>query len=571
MLEEICYWAICFTPISNSSQERIFGFSEYLTAVALLAVLYTITDVRYKFRIAVSPGSLYTTTFIIVTIIGIQSLLTEVWIAEGWWVPVTNWLDYTIWQAIFGLLFLSTFITWMYYAFIKPPIYGKNNALRYARELYKYVLRGSSDELKVIANELVRSAPALIKHTKVLNLRFRDEDAPPVKVKKRAEVEDFAHDILLLIANRKLCRQIVAASPVTAQIFFEEMIATKKFNIPIGQFAQTISSEAIEQSESFLYVETQRYTSELLGYLKPVSQALYGNYNLVEALANNHMSPLDIHYEEQWKWNAKQWEAYCRATLLTFKGYLSNENNSPNSYALIRAFDDIKHALHDLPKLDGLTDTFNSEASLKLRVVTEFITEAVNLISKQSHPPLPLNNVREGTYPKNIYDYIAMLIYEVCLMASYVKSPSNTCWTIHHNLVWSAFFGNEDDKAWNIVRYKVRRLLYDEVVGLAKHPNYKGSSILGFCLNILLDNTKPTSDYLRAEYPLAIAVQTWARKNYLKLRKDNLDVANSALIGSISFDKRGNRLVKTYLKGLNRVAPKSYLKLDPIITKSKIY
>ena len=42
----------------------------------------------------------------------------------------------------------------------------------------------------------------------------------------------------------------------------------------------------------------------------------------------------------------------------------------------------------------------------------------------------------------------------------------------------------------------------------------------------------------------------------------NQDVAESVLIGSISFDKVGSRLVKTYFKGLKREAPKSYLDLE---------
>jgi hypothetical protein len=88
-MNEICYWYICFVPVSISPATKIFGFSEFLAAIALLAVLYTITDVRYKFRIAITPGSLYVTTFGIIAAIGFQTLLTEIWIAEGWWVPKT--------------------------------------------------------------------------------------------------------------------------------------------------------------------------------------------------------------------------------------------------------------------------------------------------------------------------------------------------------------------------------------------------------------------------------------------------------------------------------------------------
>lgn len=564
-MNEICYWHFCFTPISTSHPIKIFGFSEFLAAIALLAVVYTFTDVRYKFRIAVTPGFLYLTTFFLIAIIGFQTLLTEVWIAEGWWVPKTIWITYGTWQGIFGLLFLGTFMTWMYYAFIRPPVFDRRNARRFAQELYRFILRGNNDELKVIANELARSAESLIRYSRLVSRRLGSQDEPQKLVKKKPDAEDYAHDILLLIANRKLCRQIVAASPVTAQAFFEEMTDQNKFDVPIGQFSRNISSEAVIQTESFLYGEAEGYESGLLGYLKPVSQAIYGNYKLVEALAVNGISPLDVHYEEQWSWNAKQWEAYCRATLVVLESCLTGDCCQGTSFALNRAMHDIESSFRDLYKLDNMTDDYNSDAYERLRVAADFIKSAIELIDKQPNPPKPLQRVREGTYPKNIYDHLALLTFKMCLDASAIKSPPETCWSVYYGIVWSKTFkGFSDGTAWKIVRSKVSRLLYDEIVELTKTPNYKGTKILGFCLNILLGtHTKPTKgSYGRDSYALAKAVQSWTRKHYLPMRKKNLDVAESVLIGRLGFDEAGSRLFVTYAKGLNQEAPKSYLELE---------
>lgn len=567
MTTETCYWLFCFVPVGTNLATKIFGFSEFLAAVALLAVVYTIADVRYKFRIAVTPGSLYVATFNLIGIIGLQTLLTEIWIAEGWWVPKTIGLTRSTWQGIFGMLFLGTFLTWMYYAFIRPPVFGRRNALRFARELYRYILRGNDDELKVIANELARSAKPLIKYCRHLSPRFPDEEASPKRAtKKKAGVEDYAHDILLLIANRKFCRQIVGASPVTAQAFFEEMTSANKFDIPMGQFARNISSEAVAQKGSFLYDEAEGYSSGLLGYLKPVSQAVYGNYLLVEALASNVASPLDIDFEEQWAWDARQWEAYCRATLMTLKDCLDKGFGSQNSYALNRAMHDIESAYRDLYKLNDAPDGYGSDTIDRLHVAAEFVRRAIELIDKQPNPPKPLHRVREGTYPKNIYDHLALLIFKMCFAASTVKTPPETCWTIHHNIVWSMIFAGSsgDGAAWKIVQFKVRRLLYDEIARLTKFPNYKGSRILGFCLNVLGMKTGSNKEnYGKEAYALAKAVHSWTRKHYLSMRQENADVAESVLIGSVSFDEAGGRLVKTYFKGLNRESPKDYLELEP--------
>jgi len=573
MTTEVCYGLFCFVPVGTNHGAKIFGFSEFLAAVALLAVVYTIADVRYKFRIAVTPGvlcSLYVTTFSLIGIIGLQTLLTEIWIDEGWWVPKTIGLTRSTWQGIFGMLFLGTILTWIYYAFIRPPIFGRRNALRFARELYKYILRGNDDELKVIANELVRSAKPLIEYCRKIPSHFPDQEASPKQAKKdKAGVEDYAYDILLLIANRKFCRQIVGASPVTAQAFFQEMTNERKYHIPIGQFARNISSEAVIQKGSFLYDEAEGYSSGLLGYLKPVSQAVYGNYLLVEALASNVASPLDIEFEEQYAWDAKQWEAYCRATLMTLKDCLDKGRGSENSYALNRAMHSIESAYRDLYKLNGVPDEFGGDISARLQVVAGFVRDAIDLIDKQPEPPKPLHRIREHTYPKNIYDHLAILIFKMCFAASTVNLPPEICWTIHHNIVWSMIFtgSHGDGPAWKIVQFKVRRLLYDEIARLTKFPNYKGSRILGFCLNVLGMKTGSSKEsHGKDAYALAKAVHSWARKHYLSLRQENADVAESVLIGSVSFDEAGSRLVKTYPKLLDREPPKHYLELLPPVS-----
>ena len=568
-MTESCYWVFCFEPLSKISTPKIFGFSEFLAAVALLAVVYTISDVRYKFRIAVTPGSLYVTTFALIAIIGLQTLLTEIWIIEGWWVPKGVLLTRSIWQGIFGLLFLGTILTWMYYAFVRPPVFGKNNALRFAQELYRYILRGNDDELKVIANELVRSAESLIKYCRLSqpNTPKNKSSRKQPEIKKPG-VEDYAHDILLLIANRKFCRHIVSSSPVTAQAFFEEMSDANKFNIPLGQFARNITSEAVAQKGSFLYDEAEGYFSGLMGYLKPVSQAIYGNYLLVETLASGVASPLDIFYEEYWEWDAKQWEAYCRATLITFNNYLEKGFGSQHSYSIYRSLNIIESASRDLYKLNDIPEAHDDVIYTRFRVVVDFVKDAIDLIDKQQNPPKPIcRNIkgRHSIYSKNIYDHLADLIFKLIFAASTVKSP-HICWDIHHNIVWDHFFTHYDEHgvAWKTVRFKVRRLLYDEITELAKIPNYKGSKILGYCLNVLGMETpqRKQKSYDMDAYALSKAVHSWTRKNYLIIHQKNPDVAESVLIGSISFDEAGNRLVKTFFKGLNLEAPKSYLNLD---------
>jgi hypothetical protein len=153
-------------------------------------------------------------------------------------------------------------------------------------------------------------------------------------------------------------------------------------------------------------------------------------------------------------------------------------------------------------------------------------------------------------------------MFKIIFYASSVTTSPDNCWSIQHNTVWSQFFGLYEGKAWQIIRFKLRRLLYDEIRRMEKFPNYKSSRILGFCLNVMGLKVSTKKGYGRDYYPLHNAVLAWTRRNYLRLRSVQPDVAESCLISSISFDEQGARLVKTYPKGLKLEAPKQYLELS---------
>lgn len=574
MTDAVCYWLLCFVPPATGNGPKIFGFAEFIAAVALLVLLYMIADIRYKFRLAITPGELYTVTFGLITTIGAETLITEVWVAEGWWVPQTAGLTKSIWQTMFGALFLTSFLTWMYYAFIRPPVFSKRNARRFAQSLYRLVLKGNDAELSVIANELARSATPLVKYSRRLPSRFHKNDNRSAQDVKRVKpgVEDYAHDVLLLVANRKLCRHIVESSPVTALAFFDSMAVEQKYDIPIGQFAKSISTEAIANKDSILYHEGDGFTSGLIGYLKPWTQTVYGNFEIVEALATRFGSPLDIDYRAMWSWDADQWAAYARCTLAAFQGHLTSESSDRHSYAIYRALQNLHGAFRDVYKLnEAIGELHTNDIFERLRAAVKFVKDAVDLIDEQKTPPSTKLRRRKDDPQKDIYDNLADLMFEILFAASSVSEPPEQCWTIHHNATWGEFFGiGTEGKAWKLVQFKLRRLLYGEVARMTEMPNYKGARILGLLLNVM--GTKVTTGrqgFGRNFRPLAKAVHAWTRRSYLKLRENLPDVADAVLIGSISFDEEGSRLVKTYIKGLSKEAPREYLKLDPLPSPEK--
>lgn len=553
------FFDICFVPIQGSAS--LFGFKDFIAALALLIIIYTVSDIRYRFRVAVAPVPLFKITYVLIWLIGFGTLATDIWISEKWLVP-ESFLTTAIWQGILAALFLGLVITWMHYAFIKPPIFGSNNFKKYAQELYRIVLKGSEAELPIIAHELAASAKSLVTLAGSLG---------KVKAEAKGELkpcaEGYANDMLLLIANRKFCRHLVASSPLTAIRFLDAVAETKAYHVPIGLFARNISTEAIRNKDSGLYHEDEGYDSGLLGYIKPFSQALYGNYELVEAL--KHHSPLDIDYKSVWAWDAAQFETYCRVAQMTLKSYLKGEHWHQHSYVLTRALGDIQEttsrALSDIKKAG---DDYYGDAWHRLSAGVDFIKDSINFIGELKPPPEARTlrirpRQRDRLRDEDFYDRLAEAMFKIIFSAAYIDGPPDKAWSIHYGSVWGDFFehGN-DNRAWKIVQFKLRRLLYDEIRDLESLPNYKASRVLGICLNVMGLKMGKRSGYSREHAALKAAVLAWTQKNYLHLREVNVEIADTCLIGGITFDAEQSRLVKTYAKGLRPEPNREYLPLQ---------
>lgn len=562
MTLERCFWFVCFVPL-EPDVPRVFGFAEFLAGLALMVLAWTIADVRYRFRVRTAPIPVQGITFAVVAFVGCMTLLTDLWRAEQWWVPRGDLLTPASWQALLAAIYLLTFLAWAWFAFIRPPAFGRSNARRLAQALYRHILAGSPAELAVIADELVRSAKSLVRHATNRDqsknmIGGRKEERPP----KLTNAERFANDVLLLIADRRFCRVIVQSSPVTALAFFQDMGEAQKYGIQVETFARNIMNESLMNRDSFAFHEAEGYESGFLGYHKPLSQAMFANYLMVETIG----SMLDPDIWGKSKWNAEQWEAYCRMVLMTFRSYVETRPPWEHSYTLYRAKGYIEHAASDVYKLDGVASiAWDSDELARLRVIVDFIKDAVEILDKKGVPDRLVLRVKErhgrGT---TFYDYIADMIFEVIFSASAVRSPGDECWWIQHNTVWGELFNFTSLKssAGEIVKFKARRLLYDEICDMKRFPNFKGAKILGFCLNVMGLKLKE-QDYDKDSKALHKAVLSWVKGNYVWLHDYNPRVAEACLVDGITYDADNRRLVKTYsADGLRREPLHIHLDLD---------
>lgn len=559
MATETCIHGICFYALGPNGP-KFFGFAEYLAAMALLVLAWTIADARYQFRIATAPLPLQRIAFVNVALVGVLSLMTDLWRVQGWLVPVGGPLTPAIWQGLLGLTFLLTFLGWAWFAFVQPPRFGPLNAERYIRAVYRAILRGSSDELAVISDEIAHSASRLIKYAPSTHSRWKKSRTlpggaePPLR-----KVEGYANDLLLLIADRRFCRSVVAKSPVLALAVFREIALQKKNDVAIGTFTRNIVAEALLNTDSFLFHETEGYQVGLLGHHKPLSQAIFGDYAMLAGIG----TALDADLGDSFSWNSGTWVAFLRAARVAIKAYVEAGFPS-NTTVLFRLYSRLEFAALDIYQIDGSkTLDWRSGPYATLRALVDFLKDSIEILSKK---PVPKNmelRRRERYGPgHSVYDMVAEGIFNVIFCAASVRSPISTCWTIQHNTIWSALFESfaEKTEAGAFVRHKVRRLIYNEIKEMERFPNFKGAKFLAFCLNVMgLKFDRPSID---KEYrPLHRAVITWTRRNYESLRAANLEVAEACLVDGMSYDPQNLRLVRTYPAGGLRREP-SYVYLD---------
>jgi hypothetical protein len=284
---------------------------------------------------------------------------------------------------------------------------------------------------------------------------------------------------------------------------------------------------------------------------------------LVEALAASR-SPLDIQYDEKSGWSATQLNAYCRAVLITFESYIDGHSWGYHSYALYRAFGTIEHSCSELYKLDGLKDYYHTDQYARLQTVLTFLKNAIALLEKYKPRVKKLRHRGDRElFNEDYYDLIAEHMFKLMTDAGYIKGPPDTCWSVQHNAIWYALYSFHEGKALDVVRFKVRRLIYNELLELQEFPNFKSSRILGYCLAVMGLVVGDKKGYGRESYGLRRFVLNWTKKNFLSLYKAQPNVAETRLLGAITFDKKNGRLVKTYPLSLDLKPHREFLKLDP--------
>ena len=561
-MEAQCIWGICFASLDANSP-KFFGFAEFLAALALAVLAWTTTDVRYRFRAYTAPIPLHGLTFGMVMCVGTLTLLTDLWRAEQWPVPIGQVISPAGWQALLGATFLATFALWAWFAFIRPPRFGRRSSFRFTGAVYSSLLKGSDSGIRTLAEEMWRSSERVIDYSWTIEEMANEMRADPTggkleKGKRRPRTH--AYQLLLMLGDKRFCRYAVQV-PSLAEKLFRVMSETGRHRVPIETFAKNFTEQAIANKDSFVYHEVETYESGYIGFHKPITRAVYGNYRLLEDVQN----VFDVDYRAQTEWDGDQWRAFQRLVVLCLQSYIEGGWIHRHSFMLHRAIGRIGDSLMGLHALEGTStaDYFKSVPYDKLRAGIGFIDNAVEALNKLDPQSLQQRKVRSADR-HDVFDLIAEVMAEAVFAASTVRSPAMICWGVQYNAVWGHFFGlREATEAGKIVRGILFRLLLKDITDMEQFgPNYKGGRILSMMLNVMgLELFRQGAD--KGYAPFHRAVLAWTRSNFDALYRENPEIMEACMPEALAYDSINRQLVKTYEKGLSREPARRYLKVNP--------
>ena len=561
MIIEKCLMGICIelAPI-DASAPKFFGFSEFLTSLALMVLAWTTSDVRYRFRIDCAPIPLKGITFGVVVIVGLLTLLTDLWRAEQWLFPTSIPLTIGSWQALMGGTLLLNFFLWIWFAFIRPATYGKWTAKRFTQALYQVILKGSKEELSIIADELTRSMKSIVTHATEENKQINQDTQNPQKVQLGA------NKILELMADKIFCRVVANTSPTTAIALYNEMENNNKYNIKVKSFTRNLISEAINEKSSFIYRGIRVYDSKPMEYKNPISRTLFSNYKMSDAIETT----LCPNITDVYNWDTDQWQIYFRIVLVTLNSYNPQEHGI-YSEILKNALDYAKRSTRESYIINTTPDiSYNNDYAKRIITAINFTREFIKKINEKEVPEnIRIKIIREDLpleeqliVKESIYDHVASLMFGIVIDISQITNPA---WEEHisHSLI--PILVNHDFQATGtekIIQAKFRRMIYNDIKSMEKTPNQRAAREIRLVLNttgleIIKNKRKHGSSILQK------AVLGWLKRNYDWVYRNNREIAKICLGKNTVYDNINNRIVRKYASPSGAGKEYVYLNVDP--------
>jgi len=526
-----CSALLCFHPLSSGGA-RIFGFAEYLAALALIVVAWTIADRRYTFHLETARWPVRRIAFYVVGAVGGLTLLTDVWRASEWPVPTGEVLTPVTWQALLGGAFLAAFVMWIATAFLYPPRFNERNARKFIGVAFRTVSVGDDSDLALLGEALGPSAKAIVK----MAAERRSKTGELTRRNK------LAGELLAVLADPIFCRVAVKSAPRTLYELFKQLRESPQASWAMEELARNVLDAAVNNTDSFLHRETAQWNSGLAARSQVVSRAIFGEIRTLEAIR------LMFSKHEAYGWNHRQWDAYLRAAGHAFSSFAKDTRF--RSQTIIDILSTMEAGTDQLRRLNATTEITHADEREIAESILQFVQSAAEMLASD---PTCLDRWSQDEFSP--LQKLSKLAAKVLLDAAAVTSPSNTSWWIQYNDAWHGVFGKTHDGGEVVmaeIRERVARMVWSQIKELEFHPNFVGGRLLGYCLNIswvVGDGRKARTNESKAERALLWLARRWAKRNFDWLYKYDRNVATSGLSDLVTYQPK--RLASSHV-GANR-------------------
>ena len=556
------WWDQSSVVVTRGDYTPFLDISGFLGILAFSVAVFTLTSPKFQIRqaTAIIPlRPLFFGTLLVSTII---TFTIEACILYGIRVPnflSPNTINYLITAAIAFLI-----LYWMKICFIKPPRFSRLTAKHFFQQAYIHIANGSKEEILALAREIMREAPRLIHHTPRIK-RHHFEDDKPVKL---SAVQTHAHFLNSLLSDTRFCDAVAKEIPSFPAHMVEVAVELERYDAPIQLMVKRTVIAMLSNPGSALFVENEWLGQGFIGNTKPITRSIFGNWHLLEGYELGLEAPLDLGYPYARGWDTDTWRVYFGMAREYVRGQTSKGRANWDARGIHHILQTAEKAYEQLGDLKKYEDTFSPyNPTWHAMEANEFIKDLVKAFD-ESNGWVGFDRRDNFRYGHDLSSSLAALLFETIFKAAQVNTKEFRMWDVQHNTVWSPIGMNEvkDTKIMKMVRRKLRRMIWKEIVRMDDFPNYKGAAYVRFCLNVLgfYDERVHRNDTLeRDSWPLAKVVAGWVKNNYQTIAISHPPVAGAMLPANIEYDRDAQTLVRTHddtLTGMPRL--KSFA-LDP--------
>lgn len=556
------WWDQSSVVVARDDYSPLLDISGFLGILAFSVAVFTLASPRFQIRQATAIISFRPLFFGTLLVSAVITFAIEACILYGFRIPnflSPNTINYLLTATIAALI-----IYWMKICFIRPPRFSRLTAKHFFQQTYLHIANGSKDEMLALAREIMREAPRLIRHTPHMK-RHHFEDDKPVKL---SALQMHAHYLNSLLSDTRFCDAVAKEIPSFPAHMVEVAVELERYDAPIQLMVKRTVIAMLSNPGSALFVENEWLGQGFIGNTKPITRSIFGHWHLLEGFELGLEAPLDLDYPYARSWDTDTWRVYFGMSREYVRGLTSKERanwGAPGIRYILQTAEKAYEQLGDLKKYEDTFSPYNP--SWQAREANEFIKDLVKAFD-ESNGRVGFDRRDDIRYGRDLSSNIANLYFEAIFKAAQVNTKEFRMWDVQRNTVWAAIGNYEirDTKIMKMVRRKLRRMIWDEIMRMDDFPNYKGAAYIRFCLNVLgfYDESVHRKDTLeRDKWALAKVVARWVKKNYQTIAKSHPPVAEAMLPANIDYIPEKQELVRTHDDTLTGVPRLKTLALDP--------